>query len=73
MYCPLGNDSLNAPLVSVDVPFSGTKEMIVALDILGSTVLRYEEPTGYGHDVWSYAARTVEIWTWLFEQTREGR
>ena len=56
-----------------DVPFSGTKEMIVALDILGSTVLRYEEPTGYGHDVWSYAARTVEIWTWLFEQTREGR
>ena len=55
------------------VPFSGTKEMIVALEILGSTVIRYEETMGRGHDVWSYAADKAEIWTWLFEQTREGR
>ena len=55
------------------VPFSGTKEMIVALEILGSTVIHYEETNGRGHDVWSYAAEKAEIWEWLFQQTREGR
>ena len=55
------------------VPYSGTKEMVVALETLGSTVIHYEELSGYGHNVWSYAASKAEIWTWLFEQTREGR
>lgn len=56
-----------------DVPCMGTKEMVVALEILGSEVLHYEELSGHGHNVWGYAARKLEIWTWLFEQTREGR
>lgn len=55
------------------VPCSGTKEMYVALSALGSTVITYEETSGKGHNVWSYAATKAEIWTWLFEQTREGR
>ncbi len=55
------------------VPLTGTKEMVVALETLGSTVIFYEELKHYSHDVWSYAANKAEIWTWLFEQTREGR
>ena len=55
------------------VPNSGTKEMYVALTSLGSKVIFYEETSGKGHNVWSYAATKAEIWTWLFEQTREGR
>lgn len=55
------------------VPISGTKEMVVALETLGSKVIRYEELKNYSHDVWSYAANKAEIWFWLFEQTREGR
>ena len=56
-----------------DVPFLGTKVMIVALEAYKSKVLKYEELSGYGHNVWGYASRKAEIWTWLFEQTREGR
>ena len=56
-----------------DVPFLGTRVMIVALNAYGSTVLKYEELSGYGHNVWGYASKKAEIWTWLFEQTREGR
>ena len=56
-----------------DVPMTGTKEMVVALEMLGSTVIHYEELKGYPHNIWGYAADKPEIWTWLFEQTREGR
>lgn len=56
-----------------DVPYSGTRDMYVALKTLGSTVIKYEELKKYSHNVWSYAAEKAEIWTWLFEQTREGR
>ena len=56
-----------------DVPFLGTRVMIVSLKAYGSTVLKYEELSGYGHNVWGYASRKAEIWTWLYEQTREGR
>ena len=56
-----------------DVPMSGTKEMVVALEMLGSTVINYEELKGYAHNVWGYAGDKPEIWLWLLEQTREGR
>ena len=55
------------------VPFGGTKEMVVALEMLGSTVIHYEEVSGYGHNVWNYASQKAEIWTWLFEQTKEEK
>ena len=56
-----------------DVPYSGTRDMYVALKTLGSTVIIYEELENYSHNIWSYAAEKAEIWTWLFEQTKEGR
>ena len=56
-----------------EVPTIGTKEMVVALEMLESRVLHYEELEGYGHNVWGYASGKAEIWTWLYEQTREGR
>jgi hypothetical protein len=49
------------------------KEMVVALEILGSDCIFYEELQGYGHNVWGYAGDKPEIWFWFFEQTREGR
>ena len=56
-----------------DVPCMGTKEMVVALEVLGSKVIFYEELRNYGHNVWGYASKKPEIWSWLFEQSRENR
>ena len=56
-----------------EVPMTGTKEMVVALETLGSTVIHYEELSGYGHNVWGYAASKPEIWFWLFEQNLADR
>ena len=53
------------------VPMLGTKEMVVALETLGSKVIFYEELTGYGHNVWSYAASKLEIWQWLYAQSKQ--
>ncbi len=70
---------LNMPIYTIHdkgdytVPFGGTKEMVVALESMGGQVIFYEEVKGYGHNVWDYASRKAEIWTWLFEQTREDR
>ena len=52
------------------VPMSGTKEMVVALEVLGSEVIFYEELSGYGHNVWTYASQKLEIWQWLFAQSK---
>ncbi len=54
------------------VPMSGTKEMVVALETLGSTVIFYEELKGYGHNVWTYASEKAEIWQWLFAQSKSA-
>ena len=70
---------INKPIYTIhdkrdfDVPFSGTKEMVVALEILGSTVIRYEELSGNGHNIWDYASQKAEIWTWLYEQSLENQ
>ena len=58
------------------VPFHGTKEMVVALEILGSTSLIYEEMTekiDHYHNVWDYASKKAEIWEWLFSQSKADR
>ena len=55
------------------VPFHGTKEMVVALEMLGSTSIIYEEWThkiDHSHNVWDAASKNAEIWTWLFSQTK---
>ena len=53
-----------------DVPVSGTKEMAVALEMLKSEVFFYEELDIYGHNVWDYASEKVEIWQWLYSQSK---
>lgn len=68
---------LNLPIYTIHdvkdpvVPFSGTHDMIVAFELLNSTAFRYEEVTGYYHNVWDYASQKAEIWTWLYEQSLE--
>lgn len=66
---------VNMPIYTIhgtndgDVPISGTQQIVDALKALGSKI-EYEELAGYGHNVWDYASKKAEIWTWLFEQTR---
>jgi len=56
-----------------DVPVQGTRDMVVALETLGSTVIYYEELNRGAHNVWDHAASQADIWKQLFLQTREGR
>ncbi len=66
---------VNMPIYTIhgtndtSVPISGTRQMVNALRELGSKI-KYEELAGYGHNVWDYASKKAEIWTWLFEQVR---
>ncbi len=55
------------------VPVEGTRAMVAALKAAGNTSYFYEETTGYGHGVWTYAAERQGLMDWLFAQTREGR
>ncbi len=66
---------LNKPIYTVhgtadfSVPISGTSDMVAAIKNLGGDKIFYEEMYNYGHNVWDYASRKAEIWTWLFKQS----
>lgn len=66
---------VNMPIYTIhgtndgSVPISGTQQIVNALKALDGNI-EYEELAGYGHNVWDYASKKAEIWTWLFEQTR---
>jgi predicted peptidase len=49
------------------VPVEGSRKMIAALKAAGATP-RYTEYPGVGHNSWSAAYATPELWDWLFAQ-----
>ena len=52
------------------VPYSGTKVMVDAIIAAGGTKIKFDSPTGYGHGSWNYVAKNVDIYKWLFQQTK---
>ena len=55
------------------VPVSGTNEMVAALKAAGSTVVKYDEVTGFGHGVWDSFTQKTEVLEWLFAQKLSDR
>ena len=55
------------------VPISGTREMVEALQTAGSTVIRYDEVNGKGHEVWKSFSEQTEVLEWLFSQKLSDR
>lgn len=53
------------------VPVSGSRDMIAALKAAGASP-KYTEYPGVGHNSWSPAYATDELWTWLFAQRRSA-
>ena len=51
------------------VPADGSRRMIAALKEAGAKP-RYTEYPGVGHNSWSAAYATEELWTWMFAQKR---
>jgi poly(3-hydroxybutyrate) depolymerase len=54
------------------VPVEGSRRMIAALKTSGASP-RYTEYPGVGHNSWSSAYATDELWEWLFAQRRASR
>ena len=44
--------------------------MVEALKNAGSTVVKYSEYPGVGHDAWTPAFKEPELLNWLFAQRR---
>ena len=55
-----------------DVPTSGTRLAVNAIKALGGEKIIYEELVGYSHNVWDYTAQKLEIWQWLFAQSKSA-
>jgi predicted peptidase len=56
------------------VPVARSREMVEAIRAAGSTVLKYTEMPGVGHNSWDAAYENPEFATWLFAQQRpEGK
>ncbi|MBQ7353958.1 MAG: prolyl oligopeptidase family serine peptidase [Clostridia bacterium] len=55
------------------VPISGTREMVEALQAAGSTVIRYDEVNGKGHEVWKSFSEQTKVLEWLFSQKLSDR
>jgi predicted peptidase len=51
------------------VPVEGSRKMIAALKVAGASP-RYTEYPGVGHNSWSAAYATPELWDWVFAQRR---
>jgi predicted peptidase len=51
------------------VPVEGSRRMIAALKAAGATP-RYTEYPGVGHNSWTAAYATDELWDWMFAQKR---
>ena len=50
------------------VPVAGTRAMVEALKMQGSTVI-YQELEGEGHGVWNWTTQNSDVWEWLFSQS----
>jgi predicted peptidase len=52
------------------VPVAGSRDMIAGLKATGATP-RYTEYPGMGHNSWTSAYATDELWEWVFAQRRK--
>jgi len=50
------------------IPVEESRKMVDALKREGAAV-QYTEYPGVGHDAWTHAYSTEELWTWLFSHT----
>ncbi|MER3472607.1 MAG: hypothetical protein C4335_00940 [Armatimonadota bacterium] len=53
------------------VPPAFSREMVDALKKAGSTVVKYTELPGIGHNAWDPAYNSAEVIKWLLEQKRQ--
>ena len=52
------------------VPYTGTRDMALAIKNAGGTMINYDELKGYGHNVWDYAAKKERLMSWLFSHSK---
>ena len=55
------------------IPVSGTREMVEALQNAGSTAIKFDQDTGYGHDIWTSFTKQPQVTEWLFAQKLSDR
>lgn len=53
-----------------NVPVSGSREMIKALESAGANP-KYTEYKNEGHNIWHLASNEAGLWSWLFSQSKE--
>ena len=54
------------------VPFSASVEMVEAIKAAGGTKVRFTSLEGIGHNSWSAAYATPELYSWFEKFTRSG-
>ena len=54
------------------VPFSASIEMVEAIKKAGGTKVRFTSLEGIGHNCWSSAYATPDLYSWFDQQTRSG-
>ena len=55
----------------VTVPVNATRPMVTALEVAGSTSIRYEELAGEGHNIQIGILSRIEVINWLLRQTKQ--
>ena len=81
-----GYGYIDDPSILVDVPLyvvhgvdddvvsvGNSRVLVEAVRNAGSTVIHYEEPEGYGHSVWHYPTKKIDIVEWMFSQRLSER
>lgn len=53
------------------VPVNATRSMVTALEVAGSTSIRYEELAGEGHNIQIGILSRIEVINWLLRQTKQ--
>lgn len=53
-----------------DVPYAGTAAMCAAIKEAGGEICIFDSKEGFRHNVWGYVGASVEISSWLFEQSK---
>ena len=54
------------------VPFSGSSEIVEAIKKAGGNTVRFTSLEGVGHNSWSAAYATPELYSWFNRSTRSG-
>jgi len=55
------------------VPFEQSVEMVKAIQQAGSSRIRFTTLEFFGHNCWSAAYATPQLWEWMFDQSKRKR